>query len=143
MIKFDFLRSDYNTGDIIGVVINASLKNGEKYRKVYFVHPNEHPSDTTLYAVDYVIAYSPEYVYDDDFRLSGTDDWKRKQLRTVALLDYDFNTFISANYEYLSYDDCRIIYNNTSTTEYSWVYSIYYKYMREHERKNERKDAEA
>ena len=135
MIKFDYLRSDYNTGDIIGVVINASLKNGAKYRKVYFIHPNEHPSDMTLYAVDYKTAYSPEYVYDEDFTLTGTDDWKRKQLRTVALVDYDFNCFISENSKALSYDDLKIIHNNTETSVYSWVYSMYYQY--EHERKEE------
>lgn len=131
MITFNFLRSDYNTGDIIGVVINAVLKNGEKYRKVYTVHPNTHPSDMTLYAVDYKTAYSPEYVYDDDFILSGTDDWKRKQLRTLALVDYDFNRFISENCKHLSYDDCRIIHNNTETQEYSWVYAKYYEFERE------------
>lgn len=135
MITFNFLRSDYNTGDIIGVVINAVLKNGEKYRKVYTVHPNTHPRDMTLYAVDYKTAYSPEYVYDDDFCLSGTDDWKRKQLRTVALVDYDFNCFISANSKYLSYEDCKIIFNNTETYEYSWVYAMYYQLQYQLERK--------
>lgn len=133
MIKFDYLRSDYNMGDIIGVVINAALTNGEKYRRVYFIHPNEHPSDRTLYAVDYGVAYSPEYVYDDDFCLIGTADWKRKKLRSVALLDYDFNTFISKNRHYLSHDDCRIIFNNTETSEYAWVYAMYYQ--KEYKRK--------
>lgn len=137
MITFNFLRSDYNTGDIIGVVINAVMKNGEKYRKIYIVHPNTHPSDMTLFAVDYKTAYSPEYVYDEDFCLTGTDDWKRKQLRTVSLMDYDFNRFISENSKHLSFDDCRIIFNNTDTPEYYWVYAKYYEYVAEmkHERK--------
>lgn len=122
-IKFSFFRNGtvpYNRGSIIGCAVKFDFINhaGVKDTRIYVYKQD----NGALLRVDATRAEGCPtqlpVIYIADFRMFGSDDYRRKLLRRAVFRDEKFLSKIISiqNYSNLSRSDLNMVYANTPST---------------------------